>query len=332
MPSRLPLVQAPMAGGPSTPELAAAVSAAGGFGYVAGGYLSPDALDRALVATRALTDAPIGVNLFVPGRPEADDAAIAEYARRLMPEAARLGVGLGEPRWDDDGFDAKVHRLAAAGVHTVSFTFGLPPADAVTRLQDAAVVVAVTVTSTTEAEAAAGIGADVLVVQGTEAGGHQGTFDPEESNPTLLLEALTSIRPLGLPMVGAGGIMTAADVGRVLDAGAVAAQVGTALLCTPEAATSTPYREALLEARYPETVLTRAFSGRWARGLANRFAVEHPDAPGGYPQVHHLTRPLRAAATAAGDSDVPNLWAGTGWREVRAEPADAVVRRLTAGL
>lgn len=233
MPSRLPLVQAPMAGGPSTPELAAAVSAAGGFGYVAGGYLSPDALDRALVRTRALMDAPVGVNLFVPGRPDADDAAIAEYARTLTPEAARLGVELGEPRWDDDGFDAKVDLLASAGVHTVSFTFGLPPAEAVTRLQDAAVVVAVTVTSRTEAEAAAGVGADVLVVQGTEAGGHQGTFDPDDPNPTPLLEALTPIRPLGLPMIAAGGIMTAADVGRVLDAGAVAAQVGTALLCTP---------------------------------------------------------------------------------------------------
>ena len=139
-------------------------------------------------------------------------------------------------------------------------------------------------------------------------------------------------RPLGLPMVAAGGIVSVEDVGRVLDAGAVAAQVGTGLLCTTEAGTSTPYRQALLDQRYDDTVVTRAFSGRWARGLANRFAREHADAPGGYPHVHHLTRPLRAAATAAGDPDVPNLWAGTGWRHVRAEPAAEVVRRLTAGL
>jgi nitronate monooxygenase len=332
VPSRLPLVQAPMAGGPSTPELAAAVGAAGGLGFVAAGYLSPDALREALDRTRALSDRPIGVNVFVPGEREVDDAAIARYADRLAPEARRLGVPLGEPRWDDDAFDAKVDLLASAGVHTVTFTFGPPPPSAVRSLHAAGVVVGVTVTSRAEGETAAEAGADVLVVQGAEAGGHQGTFDPGEANESPLLEALADTRPLGLPMVAAGGIVSVEDVGRVLDAGAVAAQVGTVLLCTTEAGTSTPYRQALLDQRYDDTVVTRAFSGRWARGLANRFAREHTDAPGGYPHVHHLTRPLRAAATAAGDPDVPNLWAGTGWRHVRAEPAAEVVRRLTAGL
>ena len=332
VPSRLPLVQAPMAGGPSTPELAAAVSAAGGFGYVAGGYLSPDDLRQALDRTRALTDAPIGVNLFVPGSREVDDDAISRYAEQLAPEAERLGVALGEPDWDDDAFDAKVDLLGSAGVHTVTFTFGAPPTSVVRRLRAAGVLVGVTVTSAADAEVAAERGADLLVVQGTEAGGHQGTFDPVEPNRTPLLGALAAIAPLGLPMLAAGGIMSARDVREALDAGAVAAQVGTALLCTREAATSAPYRRALLDGRYDDTVVTRAFSGRWARGLANRFAVEHPEAPGGYPQVHHLTRPLRTAATAAGEPDVPNLWAGTGWREVREEPAAEVVRRLTSGL
>lgn len=332
VPSRFPLVQAPMAGGPSTPELAAAVSAAGGFGYVAGGYLSPDALRQVLDRTGALTDAPIGVNLFVPGPREADDDAISRYAEQLVPEAERFDVALGEPHWDDDAFDAKVDLLASAGVHTVTFTFGAPPTSVVSRLRAAGVLVGVTVTCAPDAEVAAERGADLLVVQGTEAGGHQGTFDPAEPNGTPLLGALAELAPLGLPMLAAGGIMSARDVRAALDTGAVAAQVGTALLCTPEAATSPPYRQALLDRRYEDTVVTRAFSGRWARGLANRFAVEHPDAPGGYPQVHHLTRPLRAAATAAGDPDVPNLWAGTGWREVRAEPAAEVVRRLAAAL
>jgi nitronate monooxygenase len=131
-----------------------------------------------------------------------------------------------------------------------------------------------------------------------------------------------------LPLVAAGGIMTADDAGAALNAGAVAVQLGTAFLCTPEAGTSAPYRSALLQHRYQDTLITRAFSGRWARGLANRFAVEHPDAPRGYPQVHHLTRPLRAAAARAGDPDVPNLWAGTGWRTVRDEPAAAVIGRV----
>jgi nitronate monooxygenase len=331
--SRLPIVQAPMAGGPSTPELAAAVNAAGGFGYVAAGYLSPDALRDALGRTRALTAAPIGVNVFVPGTRDADDAAIAAYASGLVPEAQRLGVELGRPRWDDDAYAAKCELLAAAGVHTVSFTFGCPSADTVRHLQRAGVRVAVTVTAADEAHAAAAAGADALIVQGTEAGGHQGTFSAGEPNRTPLLQALAVIRDrVELPLIAAGGVASAADAGAALEAGAVAVQVGTALLCAPEAGTSEPYRRALLERRYADTVITRAFSGRWARGLANRFALEHQDAPNGYPQIHHVTRPLRAAAARAGDPDVPNLWAGTGWAAVTAQPAGEIVRRIAGHL
>ena len=329
LPSRLPIVQAPMAGGPSTPQLAAATNEAGGFGYVAAGYLTPESLSDVLDRTRALTNLPIGVNVFVPGTPDADDDAIASYARQLGAEAARFGVELGEPRWEDDAYPAKLDLLTRAGVHTVSFTFGCPnPAD-VERLHEAGVSVAITVTSADESATAAAVGADSLIVQGSEAGGHQGTFTGEQPNRTPLLEALAAVRAVvDLPLVAAGGIVTAADTAAALEAGAVAVQLGTALLCTPEAGTSAPYRDALLEQRYDDTVITRAFSGRWARGLAHRFAVEHPDAPRGYPQVHHLTRPLRAAATKAGDPDVPNLWAGTGWPAVRSEPAATVIGRI----
>src|SRR3954447_21349483 len=168
VPSRLPIVQAPMAGGPSTPELAAAVNAAGGFGYVAGGYLSPEALQSTLDRTRALTDQPIGVNLFVPGAGATDADAIKSYAGRLRPLAERLGVRAGEPRWKDDAYAAKVELLAGAGVHTVSFTFGCPSDQIVGRLHTAGTQVAVTVTDRGEAVRAADAGADLLVVQGTE--------------------------------------------------------------------------------------------------------------------------------------------------------------------
>jgi nitronate monooxygenase len=322
-----------MAGGPSTPELAAATNAAGGFGFVAAGYLSVDALRQALDRTRELSAAPIGVNVFVPGRNAADPEAIAAYARSLQPEAARLGVRLGEPRWEDDAYSAKLALLAQAGVHTVTFTFGCPSAAQVQALHRAGVRVGVTVTGVDEAQQAAAAGADLLVVQGNEAGGHQGSFDGERPNEVPLLHALRAIHTaLELPLVATGGIMTSADAAAALDAGAVAVQIGTALLCTPEAATSAVHRAALLERRYADTVITRAFSGRWARGLANRFAVEHPDAPRGYPQIHHVTRPLRAAATRAGDPEVPHLWAGTGWRAITADDAATVVRRIGAGL
>ncbi len=188
------------------------MNAAGGFGYLAAGYLTPDALRDALDRTRALTAAPIGVNLFVPGRPEADDEAIAAYAATLQPEAERLGVALGEPRWEDDAYPAKLDLLARAGVHTVSFTFGCPTPEAVALLHAAGVQVAVTVTSADEARLAAATGADSLVVQGTEAGGHQGTFSGEQPNRTPLRDALIAVRAaVDLPLIATGGIMTAED-------------------------------------------------------------------------------------------------------------------------
>jgi nitronate monooxygenase len=321
-----------MAGGPSTPELTAAVNDAGGFGFVAAGYLTPEGLEAALDRTRALTSAPIGINFFVPGEPADDPRAIADYAERLRPLAQRWGVQLGEPRWEDDAFLAKIDVTERSGAHCASFTFGPPPAEVVARLHRAGIQVVVTVTSPAEAETAADLGADAVVVQGTEAGGHQASFDSREPNHTPLLDALAAIAPIGLPMIAAGGIATGADAGAALDAGAVAVQIGTALLCTPEAATSAPHRQALLDRRYADTLITRAFSGRWARGLANEFALEHPEAPAGYPEIHHLTRPLRAAAIKAGHAEIPNLWAGTGWQSVVAAPAAQVVRTIAEGL
>jgi nitronate monooxygenase len=332
VPSRLPVVQAPMAGGPSSPELAAAVNAAGGFGYLAAGYLSADGLRADLERTRELTAAPIGVNVFVPGSRADDVEAIAAYGRRLAPIAERLGVEPGEPKWDDDAYPAKIDLLISAGVHTVSFTFGCPSPDVLRRLQKAGTRTAITVTTAGEALRVAEAGADALIVQGTEAGGHQGSFDGRHPNRTPLLDALAAIKGVGLPMIATGGIMTAADAAAALDAGASAVQIGTALLCTPEAATSLPHRRALLDRRYRDTVITRAFSGRWARGLANAFAREHADAPAGYPELHYLTRPLRAAATKAGDPDVPNLWAGTGWAAVTEQAAGEIVHRIGTSL
>ncbi len=192
--------------------------------------------------------------------------------------------------------------------------------------------VAVTVTSAHEARLVADVGTDFLAVQGTEAGGHQGTFVNGSANEEPLLALLRAIGDVTeLPLIAAGGIMTGHDAAEAMAAGAAAVAIGTALLCTPEAGTSAPYRQALLDARYGDTIVTRAYSGRFGRGLANRFALEHGQhAPAAYPEVHHLTRPLRAAATKVGDTSVPNLWAGTGWTQVTARPAAAIVRAMAA--
>jgi len=333
LPSALPIIQAPMAGGPSTPALTAAVGRAGGFGFVAAGYLTPDQLRSTLADTRQLTGAPVGVNMFCPGVP-ADPAPVEAYAQLLRPESDRLGIPLGDPRWEDDHYADKLELVVAERVPMVSFTFGCPDAGAVEELHAAGCSVAVTVTSSEEAELAGQAGADLLAVQGTEAGGHQASFLDRAPNVRPLATLLEEVRSsVTLPLVASGGVMTGSDVAAALRGGAIGAQLGTAFLCCPEAGTSPPYRRALLERTYPGTMLTRAFSGRYARGLANEFAVAYSDAaPEAYPEIHHLTRPLRTAATRAGDPGTPNLWAGTGWRAVRSDPAAQVVRRIASEL
>ncbi len=326
---KIPIVCAPMAGGPSTPRLAAAVSEAGGLGMLAAGYLTSQELAKDVRETRSLTARPVGVNLFVvPGGP-ADPALIADYAARITPEAQRLGVEVGSARFDDDDFDAKLSVLCAEPVAVVSFTFGLPPDGAVARLRAAGSEIWVTVTSPEEARQAAELGIQALAVQGLEAGGHRGVFtDDEHAADLTLLAALQLVGAVvDLPLVAAGALMTGAAVAAVLAAGAVAAQLGTAYLRTPEAGTSPIQREAT--ATDAPTVLTRAFSGRTARGITNRFHEEHAaGAPVAYPEIHYLTAPLRAEARRQGDADVLNLWAGQAHPMARETPAGELTRQL----
>jgi nitronate monooxygenase len=330
----VPVVQAPMAGGPSTPELAAAVNRGGGLGFIAAGYLTPERLGEQLQRTAALTDRPFGVNLFSGVGTPADAAAVAAYGQRLTNLARRAGAQLGEPRFDDDWFAEKTAWLldqTVPGLHVVSFTFGLPPADMGRALSAAGFELWMTVTSVDEARAAAAAGADALVVQGVEAGGHRGVFadDDAQSELTLLAALQLISAAVPLPLVGAGAIMTGAALAAVLAAGAIAGQLGTAYLLSPEAGTSDAQRDAT--AGSDPTVLTRAFSGRTARGIVNRWHLEHGDAaPRAYPEVHHLTSSLRAAGRAAGDPDLINLWAGEAHALAEAVSAEEITRRLGA--
>ncbi|GAB88621.1 NAD(P)H-dependent flavin oxidoreductase [Gordonia rhizosphera] len=177
-----------------------------------------------------------------------------------------------------------------------------------------------------------------MIAQGIEAGGHRGLWfdDPSSSaggprTPTAVLLAAI-VETIDVPVIAAGGIADGAAVASVLAQGAVAGQLGTAFLCCDEAGTSAPYRRALLDRSYRDTVVTGAFSGRPARSLRNGFATRHAHAPAAYPHVHHLTKPLRAAATAAGEADDINLWAGTGWRSVTPGPVAELMARLEAEL
>ncbi len=235
-----------MGGGPSTPALAVAVSEAGGLGFLAAGYRAPDAVRSEVEELRALTARPFGVNLFAPPGAPGDPAALARYGAELAGEAGRHGVAVGEPRHDDDHWDAKLALAAELRVPVVSFTFGCPDAAAVRALQAAGCAVWVTVTTAAEARAATAAGADALVVQGAEAGGHRGSFDDAAPGDIGLLALLQLVQAVSdLPLVATGGIATGRGVAAVLAGGAAAAQLGSAFMLAPEAATAPSHREAL---------------------------------------------------------------------------------------
>ena len=326
----VPIVQAPLGGGASTPALAAAVSGAGGLGFLAAGYKPLDAVRADLEELRALLrdGVPFGINAFAPPGHGAGGADVAAYAATLHGEAERTGAALGTPRWDDDRYAEKLDLLCEAQVPVVSFTFGCPPAGDVERLQQAGVAVWVTVTTPDEAVAASAARADAVVVQGVEAGGHRGGFDDAAPGELGLLALLQLVRAAvgdRLPLVATGGIATGRAVAGVLASGAVAAQLGTAFMLCPEAATAPAHRDAIASSRAP-TALTRAFTGRTARGIVNRFMREHSaDAPSAYPEVHHLTAPVRAAARRRDDADGFHLWAGQAYNLAEAVPAAQLV-------
>jgi nitronate monooxygenase len=320
-----PIVQAPMGGGVSTPALAAAVSEAGGLGFLAAGYLAPDAVRSEIASLRELTGRPFGVNLFAPPQPVPDPRAVERYAQAL---ARRHGAAVGTPKHDDDGWEEKLALLGELRAPVVSFTFGCPQPEEVERLHAGGSAVWITVTTAEEARAAERAGADALVVQGVEAGGHRATFDDGAPNDLGLLAALQLVAAASrLPAIATGGLATGRSIAAVLAAGAAAAQIGTAFALTPEAATSGAHRDAI--AGDGDTGLTRAFTGRTARGIVNRFQREHTrDAPLGYPDVHHVTAPLRKAARERGDADGFHLWAGQAHGLAEPVPAAELVRRL----
>lgn len=327
---RVPIVQAPMAGGPSTPALVRALGEAGGLGFLAGGYRSAAAMREEIAQVRAGSAAPFGVNLFVPQPPGTPVPDLSAYIAELQVEADRYGVTLPEPRDDDDGWEAKVAALVDDPVPIVSFTFGLPSRAVVEALRRAGSALLATVTTVGEARAAVALGVDALCVQGPEAGGHRGTHDPvAEPDQAPLAALLAAVRAVtDLPLIAAGGIGTPEEVADVLAAGASAAQLGTAYLRTPESGARAAHKDALADPAFTTTAVTRAFSGRYARGLRNRFIDAHVDAPAAYPQVNQLTAPIRAAAAALGDPHGMSLWAGTGYRHATEEPAAALTERL----
>ncbi len=327
----VPIVAAPMAGGPTTPTLALAVAAAGGLPFLAAGYKTPAAMAAEIEEVRA-AGVPFGVNLFVPAAPSIDLDAFRAYAEELRGDAESFGLRLhADPVDDDHHWAEKLTVLFAPPVPLVSFTFGVPAAAEIAALRDVGTCVLVTVTSVQEARTALAAGADGLVVQGPGAGGHSAVHDPAglpAPGPTDALVAAVRAETSG-PLIAAGGVDGPRAVRALRAAGADAVAAGTLFLLADEAGTAPTHRRALQNPAFSETVLTRAFTGRIARSLRNDFIDRHErSAPVAYPAVHHLTRPIRQAASAVGDAQRLHLWAGIGYRRARPLPAAEIVRWL----
>lgn len=329
-----PLVVSPMAGGPSTVDLVVAASKAGAFAFLAGGYKTPEDLRTEMAAVRAAGVDRFGVNLFVPGAPTAVPGALEAYLDSLRPLARSLGTELGAGEWDDDGYPAKLELVLAEPPAVVSFTFGLPDPEAVAALRRAGSLVMVTVTTPEEADAALRVAPDALCLQGAEAGAHRGSLRnadrPDADRPLRALLASVRRRTL-LPLVAAGGVTGPDDVTDLLARGAGLVQAGTAFLRCPESGAPQVAKDALVDPAHTATAITRAFSGRRARAIANAMVLGHPQAPAAYPEINNATRPLRAAAARAGDPGHMSLYAGTGFRAAQEVPAAVVVERLVSG-
>lgn len=323
------LWQAPMAG-ISTPQLTAAVLAAGGLGQLPLGALDAAGAAVQIATLRGLTDAPFGLNLFCNMPPRRDAQREARWLETLTPAFAAFGAQppamLDAPYVSFRVDDAMMRAVIAARPALVSFHFGLPRADQIAAIRAMGARMVATATSRAEAQAIRRAGLDGIVAQGWQAGGHRGIYDPDGPDERLeTLDLVAQIAGLGLPVIAAGGIMSPADIAAARAAGAAAVQCGTAFLRCPEALTSPAHRAGLSAG---QTMMTRAISGRPARGLANRWTqIDGTDAPD-YPVTYAAGKALNAAAVAAGDAGFGAFWAGTGAAEAREEPAAQVVARL----
>ena len=334
----LPLIfQAPMAGGMTGVALVSAVCNAGCVGSVGAGYMQPEQLRSLIRNIRVRTVSPFNVNLMVPGNPRFCIQQIERMAKRLQPYYAELGITPPTlPNEDTSNalFEEQFRVVYEEKVPIVSFVFGIPSKQKLQDLKAQNVLVIGTATTLAEGQLIEEAGFGAVVAQGAEAGGHRGTF-ADQNEPTLIdLHDLVPslVKNLHIPVVAAGGIMDGRDIMAVLAQGAAAVQMGTAFLVTDESEATTVYKSALIHSQERVTTLTRAFSGKWARGLVNRFTEEMSSLPYNdipdYPIQNALTTPLRKEAAHQSQSDFLALWAGTGHARCRQESVKQLVGRL----
>lgn len=334
-----PIVQAPMAGGGDTAALVAAVSNAGGMGFIGAAYLTPEQIVARGRDVAQRTSRPFGINLFAPLPPvQAGEAQVGQARAQLRPFYDELGIPL--PPWPPPtgpSFDDQLAACLESGAAAFSFTFGSLPAATVAEVRRRGLFVMGTATTVEEARALAAAGVDAVVTQGSEAGGHRGTFATDFTSGMVGSIALIPqvADAVSVPVIASGGIMDGRGIAAALILGASAVQMGTAFLLCAEAGVPEAYKEAILQASEERTRITRAFSGRPARGIANRFLLEAERAPGAilpFPLQNAMTRAMRTEASKRNKAEYLSLWAGQGVRLARRTTAAALVQRLDAEL
>jgi nitronate monooxygenase len=331
-----PLLLAPMAGETAKPALAIAVSNAGALGALGAAYMAPAAMRDAIRAIRAGTDRPFHINLFAPTRWTADPDRIAAYRAELARVHAVLGLGQPDlPNTYEESFEAQFAVLLEEAPPVASFTFGLPTPDQIAALKSRGVLVVGTATTVAEARALEQAGVDAIAAQGSEAGGHRGSFlEPVEHSLVGTMALVPQIvSAVKLPVIAAGGIGDGRGVAAALCLGASAVAMGTAFLLADETALAAGYRAVLQSEKAEQTGLTRAFSGRPARGIRNGFMdslAGRETAIPDFPVANAMSKTMRATASKTGQTDYQSLWAGQAARLVRSEPAAAIVARVMA--
>jgi len=336
---RVPIIQAPMAG-VSTPELVAAVSNAGGLGSLGLGAMSVDEARRVIRQTKERTAKPFNANFFChqPARP--DPQKEAAWLQRLAPEFARFNA---EPPQELRELytsflcdEAQLEMLLDEAPRVASFHFGVPSKDAINALRHRGIFTLATATDVSEAIMARDAGIDAIVAQGWEAGGHRGFFDPDAPDKQLAAMDLLPqiVAAIDIPVIAAGGIMNGAGIAEALSKGAVAAQMGTAFITCTESSANGAYRAALTGQDAPQTVMTRAISGRPARSLENDLTARLKGVPDSaipdYPKTYDASKALNAVAVAAGETGFGAQWAGQAAGLVRPMPAERLIQTLAA--
>ncbi|MCL6442591.1 MAG: nitronate monooxygenase [Alicyclobacillus sp.] len=327
-----PIVQAGMAGGITTPELVADVSNAGGLGTIGAGYLPPDDVRTAIRQVKELTDRPFAVNLFVETEAVASTDDIAQMNRQLVPIRAYFGLRP-SPKLDKyaQSFDDQIQVVLDECVPVFSFTFGIPPRDVIAQLKQRGTVVIGTATTVNEAIELEAAGVDAVVAQGSEAGGHRGTFLSDASRSLIGTMALVPqvVDHVSVPVIASGGIMDGRGLLASLALGASAVQMGTAFLACPESGAHALYKQRVLISTEDSTEITWAYSGKAARGIQTKFMEQMKEYPGNippYPVQNALTQDIRRAAAKQNEPEYMSMWAGQGLRLTTSRSAAAIVR------